>query len=319
MAPDRVRGPCQENGDLPMAGYGISRIGLDLDNVHEFTEQEKNANLLAGRKDRGPMYQLWCNELIDDYASPEWVKLHSRATRHCDAGGHDEYSQPDYLIWSVHNLTSYIVIGWETGIRNEFFALWRHGLPKDQTMEIVMFAQLYAGMRGLGHVYRAVGDFLPVYSLPKIPNVSPDPAVWPAGWAPDPEAFKSGLDLSKREMTAEDRQNLESWYEQNIGYVPKSIQFGIKHNPEFVKVNRAKWEVSIRTLPKQVAPYIMLKMNALSQNRDGLRESALLAKSWGITKPYIRQLLNGVVCYFAGFEGYYAPADAIDDVLDSMD
>lgn len=289
------------------------RAGLDVSRLDELTDEEKSGHLLSALRNRGPLYQLWCNELTVDYADPAWVKLHSRAVRHCDAGGHDGYSQPDLLIWSVHNLTSYMMIGWETGIRNEFFALWRHGLPRDQTMEIVTFAQFYAGMRGLGHVYRAVGDFLPVYGPPKIPPV------WPEGWQPDFEAFKSGLDLSTPELTAMDRRSLESWYEKNIGYVPKSIQFGLKHHPEFVKVNRAKWEVAIRTLPKQVAPYIMLKMNALSQNVEGLREATLLAKAWGIKKKYVRQLLAGVVFYFAGFEGYHAPAAAIDDVLDTMD
>lgn len=289
------------------------RHGLDMSRLDELSQEEKNAHLLWAVRDRGPLYQLWCNEITADYAHPEWVKLHSMATRHCDAGGHAEYSQPDLLIWSVHNLPSYMLIGWETGIRNEFFALWRHGLPLEQTMEIVMFAQSYAGMRGLGEVYRAVGDFLAVYGPPKIPPV------WPEGWEPDPPAFKSGLDLSTPEMTAADRRNLESWYEVNMGYVPKSLQFGIKHHPEFVKVNRAKWEAAIQTLPKQVAPYIMLKLNAHTQNVEGMREATLLAKNWGIEKKYVRQLLAGVVCYFAGFEGYHTPAAAIDDVLDSMD
>ena len=289
------------------------RMGLDVSKLDELTKEEQNAHLLSALRDRGPLYQLWCNEITSDYANPEWVKLHAKAVRHCDAGGHAEYSQPDLLIWSVHNLPSYMLIGWETGVRNEFFALWRHGLPLDQTMEIVMFAQSYAGMRGLGHVYRAVGDFLAVYGPPRIPPV------WPEGWAPDPEAFRSGLDLSTPEMTAEDRRNLEGWYERNLGYVPKSIQFGIKHHPEFVKANRAKQEAAITTLPKQVVPYIMLKLNAQKQNVEGLREATLLAKSWGIEKKYIRQLLAGVVFYFAGFEAYHAPAEAIDDILDSME
>ena len=176
-----------------------------------------------------------------------------------------------------------------------------------------MFSQLYAGMRGLGHTYRAVGDFLPAWGPPPIE------IQWPEGWTYDPEAFKSGLDLSTREMTASDRTNLEAWYEKNIGYVPASIAFGIKYHPEFTKVNRAKWEVALRTVPKQVAPYIMLKMNAVSQNKEGLRESILLSKAWGINRQQVVQLLNGVVYYFAGAEGWYAPAAAIDDVLETME
>ena len=53
------------------------------------------------------------------------------------------------------------MLGWETGIFNQFNLQRRNGLSKEEIMELVMFTQLYAGMRGLGHVYRAVGDVLP--------------------------------------------------------------------------------------------------------------------------------------------------------------
>src|SRR5437762_6652085 len=93
-------------------------------------------------------------------------------------------------------------------------------------MELVMFSQLCAGMRGLGHVYRAVGDLLPLFAEP---TVAPE---FPEGWTADPAAFKAGLDFSTREMTSQDLANLTAWYENTIGYVPKSIQFGLKHNPQ---------------------------------------------------------------------------------------
>ena len=180
-------------------------------------------------------------------------------------------------------------------------------------MELVMFTQLYAGMRGLGHVYRAVGDYLPAYAPPDEP-LAPYRA---AGWAADPEAFRCGLDLSTREMTAADRANLDAWYEQNIGYVPASILFGLKYHPEFVKVNRAKWEVAIRTLPKQIAPYLMLRHNTITQSVEGLREAALLGKAWGITREYTIQAVMGTVMYFTGFEGLHAPNEALDEILEN--
>jgi hypothetical protein len=298
------------DGQFSYVKAGMSRPNDDqpivVGNLFELSEEEKNAYLTQAWSNRGPLYQFWCSALMADY-NPAFLKL--SAGRYI----YNDRSLPDLLLWSVNNLPSYVMIGWETGIHNEFWALWNFGMPKEQSMELVMFAQLYAGMRGLGHTYRAVGDFLPAWGPPPIA------IEWPEGWEPDPDAFKSGLDLSTRELTESDRANLEAWYERNIGYLPKSIQFGIKYHPEFVKVNRAKWEVAVSTLPKQVAPYIMLKMNALTQNREGLREAALLAKAWGVKRRYVVQLLSGVVYYFAGFEGYYAPAEAIDDVLETMD
>jgi hypothetical protein len=68
-------------------------------------------------------------------------------------------------------------------------------------MELVMFSQLYAGMRGLSHVYHAVDEMPPILSGP--PG-SPPP--FADGWAADPAAFKCGLDSSTRQMTGEDHK-----------------------------------------------------------------------------------------------------------------
>ena len=126
-----------------------------------------------------------------------------------------------------------------------------------------------------------------------------------------------GLDLTVREMTATDRENLTNWYESTIGYVPKSIAFGLKYHPDFVKVNRAKWEVAIKTLPKQIAPYLMLRHNTITQSVEGLREAALLGKAWGISKKYVIQAVMGTVVYFTSFEGLYAPHEALDELLEN--
>jgi len=237
-----------------------------------------------------------------DYA-PDFAKLHR--------WGSDFFGRhpANVMMLAVQNMQSYMMTGWETGIRNTFHTLTRSGLTKNQIMEIIMFSQLYAGMRGLGHVYRAAGDILPIMRQPT------DPPVFPDGWAADPDAFKSGLDLSTREMTAQDLKNLTEWYEKTLGSVPKSIQFGLKYHPEFVKVNRAKWEVAIKTLPKQFAPYLMLRHHTITGSREGLREAALLAKAWGITSEWIVLGITGTAMYFTGFEGLYAAQEAVEDLL----
>ena len=61
------------------------------------------------------------------------------------------------------NCTATWCYGWETGIRNQFRVLRRLGFTRAQMMEVVMFGRLVAGMRGLGHVYHAIGDVLPDY------------------------------------------------------------------------------------------------------------------------------------------------------------
>jgi hypothetical protein len=283
---------------------GVSE-GLDLSNLNETTADEINANLIRVWSWRGPLYELYANSLMLDYA-PDFAKLHRWGS---DLFGRP--SQANIITLSMQNIHSYMMFGWETGILNEFHTLRRNGMPLTQIMELVMFTQLYAGMRGLGHVYRAVGDLLPVFAEP--PGAA---AVFPDGWAADPAAFKCGLDFSTRQLTDQDRTNLTAWYERNIGYVPKSIQFGLKHNPQFVKVNRAKWEVAIKTLPKQVAPYLMLRHHTITGSREGLREAALLGKAWGMSPHWIVQGITGTAMYFTGFDGLYTAYEAVDDLLE---
>ena len=278
--------------------------GLDLSNLDETSEEEINAHLMHVWSWRGPLYELYANSLMLDYA-PDFAKLHR--------WGSDMFGRPsraNIILFSSQNIHSYMMYGWETGIKNEFITLQRNGLAKERTMEVVMFSQLCAGMRGLGHVYRAVGDFLPSMAPPVVEAPFPD------GWDVDPEAFKSGLDLSQRRMTEEDKRHLEDWYEANIGFVPKSITFALRRNPDYLKVNRAKWEVAIKTLPKQIAPYLMLRHHMITGSTPGLREAVLLGKHWGITDDYIVMGISCAAMYFTGMEGLYAAYDAIDDLLD---
>jgi alkylhydroperoxidase/carboxymuconolactone decarboxylase family protein YurZ len=254
---------------------------------------------------RGALYEMYANSLMLDYA-PEFSKLHR--------WGSDFFGRPkqeNVILLSSQNIHSYMMLGWETGIHNEFATLLRNGMSVKQTMELVMFSQLYAGMRGLGHVFRAVGETLPQYAAPTVP------LPLPPGWAPDNQAFKCGLDFTTREMTRADLANLTAWYEKNIGYVPKSIQFGLKYHPEFVKVNRGKWEVAIRTLPKQIVPYIMLRHHAITGSEEGLREATLLALAWGITPELIARAITATAMFYTSFEGLYAPFKVVNEILEA--
>ncbi|BCB76592.1 hypothetical protein GCM10022251_22300 [Phytohabitans flavus] len=282
--------------------------GLDLSAIDSISPEEVQQNLAHIWSWRGPLYETYAMSLYIDYA-PDFGKL-SRWSG--DVFGRRSGSR-NVILASAQNIHSYMMMGWETGLRNEFYVLWRNGMSKEDVLELVMFSQMYAGMRGLGHVYHAVGDLLPIWAPPK------EPAVYPEGWAADPEAFKCGLDLSTRELTDSDVANLTEWYERTIGYVPKSIKFGIKRNPKFVKLNRARWEVTLKTTPKQLAPYLMLRHHTITGSIEGLRESALLGKAWGITPDLIVRAVTNTAMYFTHFEGLYAVEEALEDILENWD
>jgi len=288
--------------------------GLDLTSIDTTTQQEIDAYLTTRWKGRGPLYDQYAMSLMLDYA-PDFAKLHwwGAEVFRTMPSAPDTYDPTFATPNSLQQLHSYMALGWETGIRNQFRVLHRLGFTRSQIMEVVMFGRMVAGMRGLGHVYHAVGDVLPDY------QDGHGHPTFPAGWASDPEAFKSGLDLSTPELTPEDCTNLTGWYERTLGYVPKSIQFGFKWDPALLKVHRAMWERAIKTLPKQVAPYLMLRDATLNSDRDALREAALLGKSWGLSRDWIVRGITQTVQYFTGLRGLYAAYDAVDDILSGME
>jgi len=253
------------------------------------------------------MYQLTAETIMWDHR-PDFAKLQRRGA---DIFG--RRSDINRLTFSIQNLHTYIHLGWETGIYNEFRSLQLRGLTKAQCMEIVMYAQLTAGIRGLQHVYNAMAHVLPHF------QDGAGPAPFPEGWAADPDAFTCGLDLSTRDLTDQDRTNLTDWYERTIGYVPRSVSFAATYHPEFLKQQRAKWEACFKTLPKQAAPYIMLRQHTITGFKEGLREAALLGKAWGITKEWIVQGITGTAYYYTGLEGLYAVDEALSDVLQHWD
>ncbi len=279
--------------------------GLDLDTLEQMTGPELEHNLLHVWDWRGPLYEMGANSLMLDYMPPQFSKAHR--------WGSDFFGRPDLeniALLGVGTLAAYLVLDWETGILNQFQVLRRNGMSRQEIMEIVMFVQLYGGMRQLGHVYRAVGDMLPAFAEPTNP-----PAKFPANWNVDPDAFKSGLDLSTRDFTEQDRRAITGWYEQNIGYVPESIAIGLEMHPEFIKMNRMKWENAIVTLPRQVAPQVMIRINMVTGNVEGLRESILLARNWGISRQHVINGIFAAAMYFTAFEGLHTASQAALDIL----
>jgi hypothetical protein len=287
--------------------------GFTLEDMEQFV-QARRAHGLTVDRGWGLMYQSTADSIMldhrPDYARYFYEGLRAFRTRLEQTG--TESSNPVQLtITSFQHLPMYILYGWETGIYNEFRHLQSRGLSKAQLMELVMFAQLQAGMRGLQHVYNAVGRYLPDW------RDGPGEVPLPEGWAADPEAFKAGLDLSVRELTRGDRTAVTAWYERIIGFVPDSVSFAMTYHPEFYKWHRARWEIIFQTLPKQTAPYVMIRQHMLTGNKQALREAVLLGKAWGISREW---LVHGFVAtaYYTGFEALHAAFDAVDDLLQLM-
>ncbi len=269
--------------------WGISR-GLNLDSL-EMSQEESDAFLSYLRRDRGPLYEVTANTVWFENR-PDFAKLHRRAT-----SLFDDPQRVKAMVMSFANLHTYINIGWEVGILNEFRVLQKQGITRAQLMDVVMTAQLTSGMRGLECVYRAVGGILRDF------RDRPTPAVFPDGWSADPEAFQCGLDASSKDLTPGDLTGLRAWYLRNVGEVPRWVELSVTHHPRLLKATRAKWEGAFRGgLPKQVMPYLMLRHNTFMGYADGVREAALLGKAWGLTREWVIDAVWWTAYYFTGME-----------------
>ena len=122
---------------------GVNGQGLNLANLDETTQDEIDAYLTTRWRGRGPLYDQYAMSLMLDYA-PDFAKLHWLAaecfrTMPSDPETYDpSFATPN----SVQQLHSYMVLGWEMGIRNQFRVLRRLGFTRAQIMEIVMFGRL---------------------------------------------------------------------------------------------------------------------------------------------------------------------------------
>jgi hypothetical protein len=92
------------------------------------------------------------------------------------------------------------------------------------------------------------------------------------------------------------------------------VKFAFDHHPEFYKWHRARWEVIYKALPKQAAPYVMMRQQMIRGSKDGVRESVLLAKAWGMSKEWV---VHGLTCaaWYTGFEELYVANAAAGDIL----
>jgi hypothetical protein len=102
--------------------------GLDLTNIEHTSQQEIDAYLTSRWKGRGPLYDQYAMSLMLDYA-PDFAKPHwwaAEAFRSLPSDP-DTYDPALATPNSIQQLHSYMVLGWETGIRNQFRVLRRQG------------------------------------------------------------------------------------------------------------------------------------------------------------------------------------------------
>jgi hypothetical protein len=282
--------------------------GLRLLDLRRTAPGERAAFLEYVRLFEGPEYprSVWDFWLSN---RPDVLKAHRLALQHSNR--FSELGVHGGAHVAVSMLHHYAILRNETGILHMIRHCIRGNVSRDQVLETLAVAFLHAGPSGLYAVVNVARDWIDAY-----PAVS-EPAIFPTGWFADRTAFQSGLDFSLPELTREELELLTNWYENTLGEVPTSVRFLAKYHPGMLKAYRARWEVAVCDLPKQIMPYLMLQHNVNRGFKGGIREAALLARAFGMTRDQVLSAVVNGMTYHGGMDSLYIAAEAIDDLLDA--
>ena len=184
----------------------------------------------------------------------------------------------------------YALNGYERGVHYVIQSFQQDGISHAQMLEIIAMAFVHCGPRGMQTIAKVTED----WSFEEAPN---PPARFPAGWAPDIEAFRSGLDFSTPVLLDGEREMVEAWYMNTIGEVPGHVAFLAKHRPMLLKTHRARFENMLYVLPKQMWPTYMLYYHVMTRCPDGIRENILLGKAWGVSKSDTLDVIGNALVY----------------------
>ena len=279
--------------------------GLDVSNPDVTTPEEIKAFrdfYLNTKREIMPAHEFWIE------FRPDVLKRQRGRVRQNRAVGQRVYPLP-HLLGYVH---LYTVLGFEDGIRYEIELAHTRGATKAEILDTLAIAYLHAGPLGIRYVHSAGTQLLRDY-------VDPEPTDrYPEGWTFDKNAFTSGMDFSRPDATKEDLDRLFEWHMRVMGEIPPYVTFMAKHQASLLKAFRNRLEHAVRdALPKQAVPYMWLQYNVARACAEGIRESALLGRGFGMTKAQIAEAIGWGMSY-GGPSAVSIAAEAAGDILDAM-
>src|SRR3546814_12117022 len=92
---------------------------------------------------------------------------------------------------------------------------------------------IHAGPRGMQAIAEAARGI-------EFEEKPANPGNYPEGWAADIGAFRSGIDYSTVDLTADEKAKLYDWYLRTIGEIPPYVRFMAAHPPPLPTPPRAR-------------------------------------------------------------------------------
>src|SRR3546814_9066404 len=103
---------------------------------------------------------------------------------------------------------------------------------------------IHAGPRGMQAIAEAARGI-------EFEEKPANPGNYHEGWAADIGAFRSGIDYSTVDLTADEKAKYYDWYLRTSGEIPPYVRFMAAHRPRLHKPHRAPNENMLSALPKQ--------------------------------------------------------------------
>jgi hypothetical protein len=202
----------------------------------------------------------------------------------------DGVALPDIALILCY-LHSYTATAYTDGILYQIISARHLGASKALVMDVLRYAYLSAGPRGMN----AVADRSEAYLRAWTDDDPPARLIeWPPGWAPDPGAFRSGIDLTTTDVTAEEILAISRWHQRMHGVVPRHVELFARLHPEAYKLQRIRYEKSVGSvIPAQLIPLLTLHLAAMRLQPMVMRQAVHQARALGARRHHVVQALFG--------------------------
>ena len=286
--------------------------GLDFER-EAFTDEERTELLDWYRTEHGledlslVSYMVF---LIDHLPGPyKRMRQHAQATM----TGRDGVSLPllAYVLFYIH---SYAAIDFPKGVFYEIMSARHMGAPKQLVLDVLGYSYLSAGPRGMNAAAELSDAYLRDWADP--PGL--EPARWPEGWGPEPDAFRAGIDYSTPDLTAGEIQKISAWHQRMHGTVPRHVELFGRLHPQACKLQRIRYEKEAagKVMPAQLAPLLTLHLATLRLQPQVMRQSLHQARALGCRRHHVVQTIEAGLRQMMVHPLYLEQAtDAVGDLL----
>jgi alkylhydroperoxidase/carboxymuconolactone decarboxylase family protein YurZ len=285
-----------------MTSSDTNEIGRALDWTTELTAEDWDALVTHYNKTHGignlelVRFLPFMREL-----KPDSVKRYLLWSKTVPSGLGLVHPLPAVPVMALLMVHFYCVIRYHEGVLYEIIAARDGGASRSEVADVLSLAWLHAGPAGMNATARAADLYMRLWN-----PLDEGASTWPAGWAVDAEAFRSGVDFSQQSeqeaISEAEIAAIRDWYVRVHGEVPAHVTFLAAHYPLALKAFRARYENATGgSLPKQMVAICQLHLAASLGSPDALHRSLRMAKHFGVRKDHVVQVLAMTQVYNGDF------------------